>query len=98
MEYIGSHESNGLKMDAWRNELGQVEIVFGTIDRGYRAGILHVSHEISLACNATTGSWSGDELGVEWFEYDEETAREKAEELGLPDAVRECIEALGIEL
>ena len=98
MDFIGHYEGNGLKMDAWRNELGQVEVVFDTIDRGYRAGIIHVSHEINLAYNAATGVWSGDEIATEWFEYDEETAREKAEALGLPSAVSECADALGIEL
>ena len=83
MEFIGRCESDGLKMGAYKNEAGQVEVIFDTIDRSYRAGILHVTHEINLAY-------------TEWFEYDEQEASEKAEALGLPPIVSKCAAALGI--
>ena len=96
MEFIGRCESDGLKMGAYKNEAGQVEVIFDTIDRSYRAGILHVTHEINLAYNVNTDTWSGDEIATEWFEYDEQEASEKAEALGLPPIVSKCAAALGI--
>ena len=96
MEFIGRYECDGLKMGAYRNELGQAEVIFDTIDKGYSMGILHVSHEMNLVYNVDTDTWSGDEIATEWFDYDEEEAREKAEALGLPPVVRKCLAALGI--